>query len=232
MADDGFFSGLFGDSSSSDVPEPASGDIVQVEFQDVIGELQVQRQEAQEQTEEEKEKEDTEDHSVPYQRANIVRPSDQSILEATFQRLQNEGAKEIKREDVGVVENPGEQIDNPQILMDDFQNVLMSLHDGLKERLQMEKQDVDEGFRHLGDEDIQDGENFAYLITVHDKGIIVGGASNIIDNICEHLDLTDVEREFIRLAYDESIRQSDGLEDIVSHLVLDDVVVVFDPDEI
>lgn len=200
---------------------------VKVEIHDVIGELQTVREGARKEKEELDEDSD-EEITVPYEEATIVRPTDERVLKKAKERLSEGGAKEIKREVVGKVDNPDAHIDNPAILLDDFDMVIRELHDGILEELEeAPKQHVDAGFRHLADENLEEDAPFPYLIARLDKGFIVGGASPIINNIADALELSDVEREYVRLVYDEAIQMSEGLYDIEGHILLDDVIVVF-----
>jgi hypothetical protein len=226
MGDNGIISGLV----SSDENEE-SDNRVHVELQDLIGELRRQKDAVEKHNEEADE--DEEEFEVPYKEAKIYPATDEKILDDALKRLQEDGAKEVRRDSVGTVETPSEHIDNPSILVNDVDTILRGLYDGLKERLRENQQKVNDGFRHLGDTDVGDNdETFAYLLAETDKGILIGGASNILLNIAEHLELNDIEKEYVRLVYDESIRQSEGLEDINAHLILDDVVFVFEDEKI
>lgn len=228
-SDSGFLENLLGSSSS----EEEYADVEEVRFRDIIGELETYEEDDEDDKEaegEDNEPDDTEGKQY-HGSATIVRPSDQKILKRALKRIQTEGAKEAKREKVGVIEKPGEHIDNPSILVDDFEKVLNSLHDELLEELQNERMHVEREVLHLGDDSIDHEDSFAYLIAELDKGLLIGGASNIIDNIAGHLGLSEGEREFVRLAYDESMRAS-GVGDIRGHTLIDDVIVVWDPDKV
>jgi hypothetical protein len=215
---------FFGGKSDSD----DSTNKIPIEIHNIIGELSDQRDAVEEINKAREDDDEEEELDVPYTEAAIHRPTDEVVLESAIKRLQDTGAKEIKRSDVGVVESPSESLDNPTILLDDFDTVLRGFHDELKHELK--EQTVHSEFRHLGDSSAGKDreETFAYIIAETDKGILVGGASNIIDNIAAHQDLNDIQREYIRLVYDECLRESEGLEDILAHTILDDVLFIFD----
>lgn len=226
MGNNGIINSLMGSDENEE-----SDNRVHVEIQDLIGELRRQKDAVEKHNEEADEEE--EEFEVPYKEAKIYPPTDEKILDDALKRLQKDGAKETMRDSVGIVDTPSEHIDNPSIIVNDVDTVLRGLHDGLKEKLRENQQTVNDGFRHLGDTDVGDNdEPFAYLLAETDKGILVGGASNILLNIGEHLELNNIEKEYVRLVYDESIRQSEGLEDINAHLILDDVVFIFEDGKI
>lgn len=245
MSDDGILSGLLG-GGGDDSPETESDTRIRFEIHSVIGELQRQKdnansedseegeEDAEESPEEAENEDGTEDDGeTPYTEAYVPQPTDTEVLESALERLQEDGAKEVRREQVGRITDPRGKIENASILVDDFNEVLMSLHDGLHEKLRNREHSVDEGFRHLADDDTtEEDQPFAYLLAETDKGIIIGGGSDIVFNIANHLNLNEAEREFIRLVYDEMVRQSEGLQDVEAHLLLDDVLIVFDPDEV
>lgn len=189
---------------------------VRLEITGLIGELQKVKEE--------------DDESL-YSEVLVPQPTDTVVLEKALKRLQTEGDKEVRRTEVGKVENPSEKIDNPSILVDDFNSVLMEFKEDLAERLSGREHKINKGFRHLADSETTEmDEPFAYILAETDKALIVGGGSDIIFNISSYLEFDEVEREFIRLVYDQMVRESTGLNDLEAHLILDDVLVIFDED--
>lgn len=165
----------------------------------------------------------------------IALPTDESVLQDALDAFkEDEDAQRIIQHELGEVDDIRSHLESPRNLVAEFDEALTAVFDEVIPVLRNQHTHEFNGdVRQVGETNIEnDGELndvFAYILADFDSGAIVGGASNIIRNICHHLGYTAVEREYIRLVYRESIRASD-LDSIQSHTIINDVIFMWAPE--
>lgn len=154
-------------------------------------------------------------------RASFENPdaTDPEIVQRAMTRLDEEGGMERKREETDI-EMKLEKISDPVGVVEKFNNVVYKLSDSIVEEVRSRQIEEDRGIDTIGGADAEGNKvtSMEYIIYEDEEGILVGGTSNFIRNLCYKLDFSPIELELIKHAQNEAARQT-GVDELVAHTI-------------
>lgn len=143
--------------------------------------------------------------------------TDPEIVQRAMAQLRESGGTDLDREEVDI-EMKLDTIRDPVGVLETFEKALSEVSDPLLRTIKERRKTEERGIDTIGleSESEQQFGGLQYVIYEDENGLILGGASNLIRNLCHQIELEPIERELIKRTYNESIRQT-GVEGLIAH---------------
>jgi hypothetical protein len=157
--------------------------------------------------------------------------TDPEIVQRAMAQLRESGGTDLDREEVDI-EMKLDTIRDPVGVLETFEKALSEVRGPLLRNIKERRKTEERGIDTIGleSESEQRFGGLQYVIYEDEDGLILGGGSNLIRNLCHQIELEPIERELIKRAYNESIRQT-GVEELIAH-TLNGVVVYIPKGEV